>query len=506
MTHSWRRATAIGLVALTAGCGHTLSGTPAATPPEGPPVGEPVQWAPCHIDGVPPDAIPPGAQCGRLIVPVDYSAPDEATTILALIRFPATGERIGSLVINPGGPGESGVEAAADIVDSLPAQVRRRFDLVGFDPRGIGSSEPAVVCNSDEENDALRADPQVDYSPAGVQHIESLEKEFVARCVDKVGKDFLANVGTVNVARDLDRLRAALGDQKLTYLGYSYGTFIGSAYLEAYPDKVRAMILDGVVDPNSDPIQANIDQSKGFQTAFDDYAADCAKSPDCPLGTDPAKAVAMFHNLVDPLVTKPVPTKDPRGLGYSDAVTGTTNALYSPEEWRDLTKGLTELAEGRGDTLLELADEYWGRDADGRYDNSDDALTAISCVDTPPITDRDKVIDEDRRLREAAPFMNYGEFTGYAPLGTCAFWPVPPTSGPHKVSAPGAPPVLVVSTTEDPATPYQAGVDLAREIGASLLTFKGTQHTVVFEGEKCVDTIASDYLIDLTLPPPGAQC
>ena len=157
--------------------------------------------------------------------------------------------------------------------------MRQRFDLVGFDPRGVGSSTPALWCNSDADTDASRADPQVDYSQAGIDHIETTEKQYVQRCVDKMGKDFLANVGTANVARDLDRLRVALGDEKLTYLGYSYGTVIGAAYAEAYPDKVRAMILDGAVDPTADPIQSNIDQSAAFQKAFDDYAADCAKSP-----------------------------------------------------------------------------------------------------------------------------------------------------------------------------------------------------------------------------------
>ena len=295
-------------------------------------------------------------------------------------------------------------------------------------------------CNSDAENDAERADPQVDYSPAGVADIEDTEKQYVARCVDKMGEEFLANVGTVNVARDLDRLRAALGDDKLTYLGYSYGTRIGAAYAEAFPDKVRAMILDGAVDPTADPIQSTIDQAEAFQEAFDDYAADCAEHSDCPLGTDPDKAVDVYKSLVDPLVKKPAHTDDPRGLGYSDAIVGTITALYSPEIWRHLTDGLTELAAGHGDTLLMLSDAYMGRDEDGHYTNANDAQMAISCVDEPPVTDRTKVIEEDRRLREVAPFLSYGQFTGDAPLDTCAFWPVPPTGAPHQLSAPGCRP------------------------------------------------------------------
>ena len=489
----------VGSLLLTTACTATVVGNPVAQKAQ---PGGPVQWGACHQSA----DLPAGAQCGSIAVPVDYAKPDGEVAHIALIRFPATGARIGSLVINPGGPGESGIDAAASLLDSLPGEVRQRFDLVGFDPRGVGASTPALWCNSDADNDAQRADPQVDYSPAGIAHIENTEKQFVQRCVDKMGTEFLANVGTVNVAKDLDQIRAALGEQKLTYLGYSYGTLIGSAYAEAFGDKVRAMILDGAVDPTADPVQSNIDQAASFQKAFNDYAADCAKSPNCPLGTDPAKAVEVYKNLVDPLVSKPARTKDPRGLGYSDAVTGTITALYSPSIWKHLTDGLRELTKGRGDTLLILADSYLDRDEKGHYSNSNDALVAINCVDEPPVTDRAKVADEDRREREVAPFLSYGAFTGQAPLNTCAFWPVPPTSTPHRPTVSGLPPVLVVSTTNDPATPYKAGVDLAKELGGRLLTFDGTQHTVVFEGNACVDNYAEKYLVDLTLPPPDAKC
>jgi pimeloyl-ACP methyl ester carboxylesterase len=496
------------LVLALTGCSTSVHGRPvqASSPPAQ--VAQ-AQWGPCQITGnTGGDApkLPTGTQCGKITVPVDYSKPDAAAATLALIRFPATGQKIGSLVVNPGGPGESGVDAAVSLLDTLPPEVRQRFDLVGFDPRGVGSSTPELRCNSDADTDALRADPEVDYSPAGVAHIEDTEKQYVQRCVDKMGKEFLANIGTANVVKDLDTLRAALGDDQLNYLGYSYGTLIGSAYAEAHPDKVRAMILDGAVDPNTDPIQANIDQSAGFQKAFDAYAADCAKSPNCPLGTDPTKAVDVYHGMVDPLVGKPAVTSDPRGLGYSDAITGTLMAMYSPEMWRHLTTGLSELAQDHGDTLLAMSDAYLNRDAQGHYTNANDALTAINCVDDPPVTDRAKAIDQDRRVRQAAPFMSYGPFTGDAPLDDCAFWPVPPTSKPHQVSAPGLPPVLVVSTTNDPATPYQAGVDLAKQLRGGLLTYGGTQHTVTFEGDSCVDQFAVKYLVDLQLPPPGAKC
>ena len=203
---------------------------------------------------------------------------------------------------------------------------------------------------------------------------------------------------------------------------------------------------------------------------------------------------------------KPAKTKDPRGLSYSDAIVGTILPLYSPNLWRHLTQALTEIENGTGDTMLTLADLYMGRDAEGHYNNSTDVRVAVNCVDEPEVTDRAKIVEEDRRVREVAPFMSYGEFTGHAPLGTCAFWPVPPTSTPHEIKVSGLPPILVVSTTNDPATPYQAGVDLARQLGGTLVTFEGTQHTVVFQGNTCIDDIAARYLVDVTVPPPDTRC
>ena len=219
---------ALAVLLSSSGCSTVVSGIAVLSAPK---LGQPVQWGSCRsAGGSGGDAlpIPAGAQCGKIAVPVDYSKPDGDEATLALIRFPATGEKIGSLIINPGGPGESGIEAAAGIVEGLPVDVRERFDLVGFDPRGVGASTPAVWCNSDADNDRLRADPMVDYSPDGVRRIEGETKAFIQRCIDKMGPDFLANIGTESVAQDLDALRAAVGDDKLNYLGYSYGTRIGA--------------------------------------------------------------------------------------------------------------------------------------------------------------------------------------------------------------------------------------------------------------------------------------
>jgi pimeloyl-ACP methyl ester carboxylesterase len=450
----------------------------------------------------------PAAQCSTVAVPVEYTKPDGAQAQLAVIRVPATGNRIGVLVVNPGGPGASAVETVAGMGAALAdTEIGRSFDLVGIDPRGVGHSTPELRCRTDEEFDAFRREPLADYSPAGVAHIERLYTQFIQECTDRMGTEFLANVGTATGVRDMDAVRIALGEEQISYLGFSYGTDLGATYAEQYPDRVRAMVFDGAIDPRLDPIAGRIRQMSGFQSAFNDYAADCAKSAGCPLGTDPAQFVARFHQLVNPLVQRPGYTSDPRGLSYQDAITGTVNGLYSQRYWTYLTSGLLGLARGTdaGDLLL-LADDYQGRNEAGHYTNQQDAFTAISCVDAPYPTDPAAWAEADRRIREVAPFLSYGAYTGSAPRDVCAMWPVLPTSAPRPAVSPGPGKVVVVSTTRDPATPYQAGVDLARQLGAPLITFDGTQHTVVFNGDACVDTAVVNYFVNSVLPADGLRC
>ncbi len=382
--------------------------------------GQPPAWGGCEQFIGDTTSIPT-AQCGTVSVPVDYAKPEGAQAQLAVIRIPASGEKIGVLAVNPGGPGASAVDTVASMGASLAgSDIMRRFDLVGIDPRGVGHSTPELRCRTDDEFDAFRREPMADYSPDGVAHIEGLYSQFAAECAQKMGTEFLANVGTASSARDMDVVRAALGENQINYLGFSYGTELGAAYAERYPDRVRAMVLDGAVDPSLDPVADSIRQMAGFQTAFNDYAADCAQSAGCPLGTDPAKFVDRFHALVDPLVATPGGTSDPRGLSYQDAMTGTVNALYTRRFWQYLTSGLLGLQRGTdaGDLLL-LADDYQHRDESGHYKNLQDAFTAIRCVDAPYPTDPAVWADADRQIREAAPFMEYGTSPGL-PRATCA--------------------------------------------------------------------------------------
>jgi pimeloyl-ACP methyl ester carboxylesterase len=472
-------------------------GAAVATLVSAPIAGATLTWGNCGRFLSRPDDVP-SAQCTTVPVPVDYDNPGAGQAQLAVIRIPATGPRIGALLVNPGGPGASAVDAVAAMGQELAdSEISRRFDLVGFDPRGVGHSTPALRCQTDAEVDAYRRDPMVDYSPAGVAHIEQVYRQLAQRCLNRNGPAFLANAGTASVARDMDLVRQALGDDQINYLGFSYGTKLGTAYVERFGEHVRAMVLDGAIDPAVGPIDENINQQAGFQSAFNDYAADCARSTDCPLGNDPNQWGNRFHQLVDPLVSRPAKTSDPRGLSYADAATGTINALYTPQFWKYLTSGLLGLKRGTdaGDLLM-LADEYYGRNDQGHYDGSQDAFNAVRCVDAPAPKDPAAWVDADRRIRQVAPFLSYGQFTGYAPRDLCALWPEPATSAPAPAApvAPGK--VVVVSTTHDPATPYQAGVDLARELGAPLITHEGTQHTVVFNGDQCVDDAVVVYLVN----------
>jgi len=450
-----------------------------------------------------------GLQCTHLTVPLDYAKPDGDTIKIGVLRKPARSraDRIGALVVNPGGPGAAGLSTAvqlADVHDSLAD----RFDFVGFDPRGVGSSEPTVECLSDKEMDAERADDaELDVSAAGVAKLDADAKDYATTCADNTehGADMLANIGTRDVVKDLDVLRSALGDEKLTYLGYSYGTRIGSTYAETFPDNVRALVLDGALDPSKTAVEEVVAQGKGFQKAFDDFVAWCVKRADCALGKDPNAALTGFHDLVRPLGENPVEVGDGRRLSYEDATTGVVQALYSEELWEHLNTGLNELKQNEGATLMSLADLYLERDPDGKYATTQDAFVAVRCVDDPRVTDPTQALDLNREYKAAAPFLDDGNPPA-AVLDSCAYWPVPNTGEPHLPSVQGLPKVLVISTTGDPATPYDAGVALAKALGGGLLTYEATQHTAFLQGNDCVDDAGAAYLTDLKLPAEGTRC
>jgi pimeloyl-ACP methyl ester carboxylesterase len=482
-------------VAVLSACSTQIPGAPVPSTSSAPGelqkyYGQTVKWGSCaeiaRADDV--EEYDPRMECARVTVPIDYADPAGGDTTLAVARTKATGQRKGSLLMNPGGPGGSGVQLVAGKSSDLgKMEIAKSFDLVQRDDNRL-----LTLSN--------------DNSPAGIAKQEEFNRGLAQACEDKMGKKFLQNVGTIDTVRDLDVLRGVLGDEKLTYLGYSYGTYIGAIYAETFPEKVRALVLDGAVDPAQEPAKSSIDQMAGFQTVFDDFAKDCAKLADCPLGSDPSKATAVYQQLTRPLIDAPVRGQGRRMLSYSDATTATIQAMYAQQLWEPLRRGLTSLKRGDGALLQRMADLYLSRDANGRYSPMMDANTAINCVDGPAITDPAELGKLDTDLRKVAPFLDDGRGTGSGAKGTCAFWPAAPTQKPHEVKALGAPKLVVVSTTHDPATPYQNGVSLAKQLGASLISYEGSQHTVSLEGNACVDGAITAYLRDLTVPPADLKC
>lgn len=454
--------------------------------------------------------------CAYLTVPLDYADPSGETIRIAVVKQDATGDRIGSVMFNPGGPGASGVSIVATLARyGIAPRLAARFDYIGFDPRGVGASEPHIACQTDEQQDANRAANWPGFMASETEEdvaaANERSQQFVQDCIDTIsgqgvdGEAFLAQVGTTNVAKDLDVLRGVMGDDALTYVGWSYGTSIGTQYAEQFPQNVRAMILDGALDPTLDSASDSLQQTIGFQEAFEDFAAWCVDQSGCPWSAA-EDATSTFQKLAQPLMDDPLPLSDGRELSFLDAIIGVAGALYSDSTWPTLLQALANFADGSGAGLMASADSYYDRDSSGHYSRMLESFTAIRCMDSDRMTDPDEVTALDAKLKQASPFQDNGQPA--APIfDTCAYWPVEPTMLPHTPEVSGLDPILVISTTGDPATPYEAGVQLAKDLGAQLLTVEGTRHTAyMLSGISCVNRIGDDYLIDLTLPDEGATC
>lgn len=455
--------------------------------------------------------LPPGvpavkAECARLKVPLDYQNPKGRQAEIALLRVPARGkDRIGSLVLNPGGPGFAGTDHAA-LTAALWAKspITERFDLVGFDPRGVGASKPALDCYTDAERDR---GAKLSSIPAGLDDWTRQEtRQLLQQCAERSGgKQVLAHVGTRDVARDMDVLRQALGDDKLSYVGTSYGTRLGAVYAEMFPKKVRALVLDAAMDPLAGTHERRVQQATGMQASFERMAAACAAKKDCPLGTDPKRATQEFQKLARPLIDKPARTSDGRGLTFEQAVEGVTAAMYTEAIWPTAIAGIAELKAGKGDTLLKLRDGYHERTADGTYPNSLEATLAINCLDEERHTPKQETA-LNRAWFKAAPFTDPARPIKEARDG-CEQWPVKPTLGyPYATNIKGLADTLTVSVTRDPVTPHEGGVSLAKTLGGSLLTVEGEQHGALLTANACVNEAVAAYLVDLKSPAEGARC
>lgn len=445
-------------------------------------------------------------ECARLQVPVDYEDPDGETAEIAVSRLPARGEPVGSLFLNPGGPGGPAIGAAVLTAAAWDGtEIPERFDIVGFDPRGVGASLPAIDCVSDEEADA----GELTFPQAAIQGTWTEEdtRAIAEQCIERTGsEDFLEHIGTRDVARDMDVLRAVLGEDQVSFVGQSYGTRLGAVYAEMFPEQVRAMVLDGAVDPALGTHERRLTQYAGFQRSFEEMARSCAEEDGCVLGADPEEASERFQDVVRPLIEEPVPAGDGRELDYNGAVGGVISGLYNAEAWPTILDGIAELEQGRGDTLLALGDSFGQRDETGVWTNYLEANHVINCLDEERATAEEEVAQR-AAIFDAAPFMDPGE----GPEGArdlCEAWPGEPTLGyPYAQGIEGLPQTLVVSITGDPSTPYDGGVALAETLGSALLTVEGEQHTVAMGGTSdCVNEVVTAYLIDPETAVEDATC
>lgn len=453
----------------------------------------------------------PGFECATLTVPLDYEHPAPADDLqLAVTRRQTTGpgDRVGSLLVNPGGPGASAVDfVQANTRYLLPESVRARYDIVGLDARGTGGSHP-VTCLTGEEMDAYSLLDHTPDSKAEIAELVDGFEEFGQSCQKRSGR-LLEHISTIESARDLDVLRAVLGDERLHYLGISYGTKLGATFAGLFPQRVGRLVLDAAMDPRLSTLVTDREQAGGFETAFRSFAEDCTVRDDCPLGTDgPDDASQRLRDFFAELDAEPLPTGDPdRSLTESLAATGVGFGLYAQQLWPQLRDALTAaLEEGDGSPLLGMSDAYLQREADGSYDPLISSFMAISCLDSPPaVKDVSGVESVVSGFEKASP--TFGRDFAWGAL-QCATWPVEPTGAPVAIEAADSEDILVIGTTRDPATPYAWAQGLADQLDAGiLLTYDGDGHGAYnTQGDSCVTTAVNRYLLENTSPKEATTC
>jgi pimeloyl-ACP methyl ester carboxylesterase len=463
-----------------------------------------LDWASCYQ----------AFECTDLRVPIDYADLTVGTFKIAVLRYKALDQknRIGSLIVNPGGPGGSGVDYAYNAEFVFDPDVLDRYDIVGFDPRGVKRSVPIECLTDPETDESYAADAKLD-TELELELALADSKDFISKCEDK--NEYLTHFSTAEAARDMDILRAALGDKKLNYFGKSYGTYLGTLYAQFFPDKVGRMVLDGAVDPNISILEQNISQAKGFDDALNAFLADCANQDDCPLPANNQEATAAIITLFTKSAVTPLPRKnkvedDDRSATESLIVLGTASALYDDTDgWPKLRTAFLEGQRGFGDTFLDLVDEYTGRSSDGTYDSNElDSGVVIDCLDWPDTRSVEKTKEDAKRFTDAAPV--FGPYLAYTNI-SCKFLKPPTkdklTRTTNKITAIKTAPIIVIGTTRDPATPYEWAIGLNKIFSTStLISLDADGHTGQGRGSACVDDAVDQYLLQGKTPKKNLTC
>jgi pimeloyl-ACP methyl ester carboxylesterase len=473
-----------GSTGSTGGTGRTTSTDPPDATGTAP---SPLEWSPCGE-----------LECATLAVPLDHGDPGGAQIELALGRRRASGERRGTVLVNPGGPGASGRQMPQRAPALFRRDVLEHFDVVGWDPRGVGAST-AVDCVDDL--DPFWALDRTPDSPAELEALDREARALARACLDRSGQ-LLSHLSSADSVADMEAIRIALADPQLTYVGYSYGTLLGIGYAATYPDRVRAMVLDSAVDPTLDFEDAARDQGVAFERALDGFLAWCDDR--CDLGgPDPHDAFAALLERID---RHPIPAGGDRVLGPGETEIALAAPLYGGEAGYPVLAGaLEDAVAGDPEPMLALADSYTGRRPDGSYDNQTEAFYATACLDGPAPASFDEVRALARRVGRDAPRLGRPGVWLALP---CAHWPVGPKPLAVDLDGAGLAPIAVLLATRDPATPPKWGVAVARQLGpaARLVTLDADGHVVSGRGVACVDDAVADYLVDLTPPPDGLEC
>ncbi|MFD9434561.1 alpha/beta hydrolase [Streptomyces sp. NPDC060002] len=500
-------ATALLLSSMVAGCGDDAQDEDLTA--------QKLSWKDCPAPsqaeggGSAPTPLPDGDQwqCATMKAPRDWDDPKGATIDIALIRAPTSGDesrRIGSLIFNFGGPGGSGVSTLPAFGEEYAA-LRTRYDLVSFDPRGVGRSAK-VQCKNDQQLDAyFQQDSTPDDAAERTALLENT-KDFNAACEENSAK-MLPNVRTTDAARDMDLMRQVLGDDRLYYFGISYGTELGGVYAHLFPKHVGRAVFDAVVDPTQTSEQGSLGQAEGFQLALDNFAEDCtSKTEDCPVGDTAQDVKDRIAGLLKNLDGKPIPGIFPRELTQSAATNGIAQALYSKDFWEYLTEGLEQAYAGNGKVLMLLSDLMNGRNENGEYSNITAANISINCADDKPRYSTAQVQQKLPEFRAASSV--FGDFLAWG-MVSCTDWPVAGAADHPDVSAPGSAPILVVGNTGDPATPYEGARKMVDALGPGVgveLTYKGQGHGAYDSKNKCVQTAVNGYLLNGKVPAAGTVC
>ncbi|UPL17027.1 alpha/beta hydrolase [Microbacterium aurugineum] len=511
-TSRFRRA--LGVIAGLAAASVALSGCLYAMIPEQ--SSRPSTTAAPDTEGVAEDLLPfysqeltwtecgTGFDCTDVTAPLDWENPAAGDITLAVVRHRAEGTPVGSLLTNPGGPGASGVDLVLNNLGfAVGADLIENFDVIGFDPRGVGDSTAVTCYDAPEMDDYLYGIPAAARGTAEWEaELLDAHKSFAEAC-DANSGGILPYVTTVNAARDMDLIRAVLGDKQLNYLGYSYGTFLGATYAKLYPEKAGRLVLDGAIDPAVPGLEVGATQALGFESALRAYMQSCLDSGECPFAGTVDEAMADLGALLASVDRTPLQSGDGRLMGADTLLTGIIAALYSQDNWGFLTQALDEALQGDPTSAFLLADFYNSRE-DGVYiDNSTEAFRAYNCMDYPVEDDPAAEAAIDAKIAEGAPTIA----PYWSGPDSCEVWPYPPTGTRGEITAEGAGPILVIGTTNDPATPYEWSESLADQLEEGvLITRVGEGHTGYNKGNICVDDAVEAFLLDDVVPEDGLRC